>query len=246
MLYGVEDLNAFTSEVKSILAPDGIWCIQVSYLPEIIRTLSFFDICHEHLYYFSLRTLDHMLERNGLTIVHASTNEVNGGSLRVFVTHREGRSKKAGNFDQLIRQENELGLTDRHTYRRFFESVCELKQNIRSYIRQETEDGRLVIGLGASTKGNVLLQFFELDNHLLPYISERNPEKVSLRTLGTDIELISEERARQLNPSCMLVLIWFFKDEIIRREQPYLQNGGKLLFPMPYCHLVTKDGERRL
>ena len=104
----------------------------------------------------------------------------------------------------------------------------------------------MVVGLGASTKGNVLLQFFGLDRNWLPYISERNPDKVSLRTLGTDIELISEESARALSPSCMLVLIWFFKDEILKRERSYLEQGGKLLFPMPYLHLVTQDGERRL
>ena len=121
-----------------------------------------------------------------------------------------------------------------------------LKVKINGYLRDETEKGNLVVGLGASTKGNVLLQFFGIDKQVLPYISERNPEKVSLRTLGTDIELVSEERARELDPSCMLVLIWFFKDEIIKREKQYLEQGGKLLFPMPYCHLVTRDGEAPL
>ena len=121
--------------------------------------------------------------------------------------------------------------------------VADMKRQVTDYIRREKDAGNLVIGLGASTKGNVLLQFFGIDKEAMPYISERNPQKVSLRTLGTDIELVSEERARQLNPSCMLVLIWFFKDEIIKRERQYLEDGGKLLFPMPYPHLVTKDGE---
>ena len=92
----------------------------------------------------------------------------------------------------------------------------------------------------------MLLQFVGIDNKMLPYISERNPDKVGLRTLGTDIELISEEHARSLNPSCMLVLPWYFKDEIVEREQPYIQAGGKLMFPMPYPHIVTKDGEIKI
>ena len=92
----------------------------------------------------------------------------------------------------------------------------------------------------------MLLQFFGIDKSLLPCISERNPEKVSLRTLGTDIELVSEADARAKKPAYMLVLIWFFKDEIVKREQEFLEQGGKLLFPMPYLHAVSRDGEERL
>jgi hypothetical protein len=246
MFYSVEDVNAFTSEVKSILAPDGVWCIQLSYLPATIKSMSFYDICHEHLYYFSLTVLDEFMESNGLSIYDVSTNDVNGGSLRVFVSHKELDKSKPEHFYKLLEEERNMCLFDQETYQSFFRKIGEMKQKVISYIRHEAESGNLVIGLGASTKGNVLLQFFGIDNHSLPYISERNPEKVSLRTLGTDIELISEEQARALKPSCMVVLIWPFKEEIIRRESLYLQNGGKLLFPMPYCHIVTKDGEMRL
>ena len=101
----------------------------------------------------------------------------------------------------------------------------------------------LVIGLGASTKGNMLLQTFGLDKSIIPYISERNPDKVGLRTLGSDIELISEEEAHDKKPSMMLVLPWYFKDEIVKREKNYIESGGKLLIPMPYPHIVTQSGE---
>ena len=145
-----------------------------------------------------------------------------------------------------MQQEESLGLREGETYDGFYRRVLDMKETINAFIRAENEKGEMVVGLGASTKGNVLLQFFGIDSGSLPYISERNPEKVSLRTLGTDIELVSELRAREMNPSAMLVLIWFFKDELIKREREYLDNGGKLLFPMPYCHVVTKDGEERL
>ncbi len=246
MMYSIEDLRSFSSKVKSILAPDGVWCIQLSYLPALIKNMSFYDVCHEHLYYFSLTTLNNLMEQNGLSIYDASLNDVNGGSLRVFVTHADNPGPKTAGFHQISDEEKGLRLGEAETYRKFFDSVSDIKEKITEYIRSETASGNLVVGLGASTKGNVLLQFFEIDKQVLPYISERNPEKVSLKTLGTDIELISEERARELNPDCMLVLIWSFKDEIIKREVEYLQNGGKLLFPMPYCHVVSKDGERAL
>jgi len=246
MLYSVEDVNTVVAAVKSILAPDGVWCIQLSYLPALIKNMTFYDVCHEHLHYFSLTSLSVLLQTHGLTIFDAATNEVNGGSLRVFVTHAQNQRAKTASLDTLLEEEKRMRLVDRETYARFFDDVCELKRKVTTYIRQEEASGHRVIGLGASTKGNVLLQFFGLDKTLLPSISERNPEKVGLRTLGTDIELISEEQARALQPSCMLVLIWFFKEELLKRERAYLQNGGKLLFPMPYCHVVTRDGEVRL
>lgn len=243
MMYNVEDLNVFSSNVKSILAPSGIWCIQLSYLPTLIDNLSFYDVCHEHLYYFSLTTLNKLLERNGLSIYDASLNDTNGGSLRVFVTHADRPRPKTASVHNVIEEERRLGLNDVETYSKFFDEVSDIRKKIRGYLYREAERGNLVIGLGASTKGNVLLQFFGIDKVALPYIGDRNPEKVSLRTLGTDIEVISEEQARHLRPSCMLVLIWYFKDEIIKREQDYLQSGGQLLFPMPNCCIVDKDGE---
>lgn len=246
MLYSVEDVNAFAAQVRELLTPDGIWCIQVSYLKSMLDTLSFYDICHEHLYYFSLTTLMRTLERHDLEVFDASTNDVNGGSLRVFAGHRTAARPKTAGLRHLIRVEREARLQDAGIYREFFARVKRARTAVRRYVGNERKEGRSVIGLGASTKGNVLLQFFGLNRNWLPYISERNPEKVSLRTLGTGIELVSEEEARRLSPSCMLVLIWFFKDEVVAREREYLSLGGSLLFPMPYPHIVTREGERAL
>ena len=121
-----------------------------------------------------------------------------------------------------------------------------MKNKVIEVMSGEVEKGNSVFGLGASTKGNMLLQLFGITKSIMPYISERNPKKVGLKTLGTDIELISEEKARDLNPSYMLVLPWYFKDEIVKREQQYLEDGGSLLIPMPYPHIVNKGGEVKL
>ena len=104
----------------------------------------------------------------------------------------------------------------------------------------------IVIGLGASTKGNILLQHFGLGKNKIPFISERNSNKVGLRCVGTDIELISEEKARSLKPKVMVVLPWYFKEEIVKREKKYIDNGGELMFPMPYPHVVKKKTEIKL
>lgn len=246
MMYSVPDLNGFVADIKSILAEDGTWIAQLSYLPRILETLSFYDICHEHVYYFTLRTLSGLLERNGLTVTDVSQNDVNGGSIRAYITHAERGVRPTAAVGALLAQEDAGRFGEASTYRAFMERVDQMGDAIIGYLNAQRAAGKVVIGLGASTKGNVLLQYFGIDSALLPYISERNPEKVGLRTLGTDIELVSEERARALEPVAMLVLIWFFRDEILRRERPYLEAGGHLLFPMPYPHLVSARGETTL
>jgi NDP-4-keto-2,6-dideoxyhexose 3-C-methyltransferase len=243
MMYSVPELNRFVSDVKTILAPDGTWITQLSYLPSIIESLSFFDICHEHIYYFTLRTLSDLMERHGLTIVDVSQNDVNGGSIRAFVTHADRGVEPTDAVRDLLAAEESAAWGEPATFAAFMERVDAMRDAVVGYLRAERDAGRTVVGLGASTKGNVLLQYFGIDRELLPCISERNPEKVGLRTLGTDIELVSEEAARALRPSAMLVLIWFFRDELLKRERGYMEGGGSLLFPMPYPHLVGAEGE---
>jgi C-methyltransferase C-terminal domain/Methyltransferase domain len=247
MFYDLPDPNAFTKDVKSILALDGLWCIQLSYLPFMLTNMNFYDICHEHLSYYSLAALQDLMARNGLTVVDVSTNAVNGGSLRAFVAHAENSAMQSAagsdNIATLISVEEELRLEDPQTFRDYFGQIVDLARRVRGYLDAELQNGGRVFGLGASTKGNVLLQLFGITRDMMPYISERNPEKVGLRTLGTDFELISEQRARDLRPSTMLVLPWYFKKEIVARERDYLERGGRLLFPMPYAHLVTARGE---
>jgi len=246
MFYDLHDPNSFVSDIKSLLTEDGVWCIQLSYIVLMIKNLNFYDICNEHLEYYSLQTLSNLMERHGLEIFDAETNAVNGGSLRVYISHKERNEEKSESLKKLIEIEEGMKLYDSRTYKDFYQSMENLATKVRSYLLNDIKNGNKVLGLGASTKGNVLLQFFGIDKTALPYISERNPMKVGLKTLGSDIELISEEHARSLNPSCMLVLPWYFKKEIVEREQEYIKNGGKLLFPMPYPHLVTKDGEINL
>jgi hypothetical protein len=250
MFYDLSDPNSFVADVKAILAPDGVWCIQLSYLPLMITNMNFYDICHEHLSYYSLDALKRLMARNGLVVFDASTNAVNGGSLRAFVTHADNARAQTEtgrkNLKALEDIETQLQLQSAQTYRDYFRNIEDLARRVNGYIDKQIGAGGKVFGLGASTKGNVLLQFFGITKSKMPYISERNPDKVGLRTLGTDFELISEEGARERRPACMLVLPWYFKQEIVAREQDYLSQGGTLLFPMPYAHVVTKDGEIRL
>ena len=184
--------------------------------------------------------------KNGLEIVHAETNSVNGGSALVFIKHKNLNNEITADLRDLILFENSMNLSSIKTYKNFFSEMQKLSVKVTTFIKNEIKNKRLVIGLGASTKGNVLLQFFGIDKNMLPYISEKQEMKVGLKTLGTDIELISEKKARNLNPSSMLMLPWYFKEEILAREKEYLDQGGSIIIPMPYAHVVTKDGELKL
>jgi len=246
MFYDLDKPNDFVQSVKENLHKDGVWCIQLSYALSMTKNLNFYDICHEHLEYYTLKTLRFLMKRNGLHLHHAEENRVNGGSAIVFISHIDKGMKDSSELASLIDEEKFLGLYEANAYKNFYLRMNDLKLKVNAYIDGQIEKGNLVLGLGASTKGNVLLQYFGLDKKKIPAISEKQKSKVGLKTLGSDINLISEEEAYLKNPSCMLVLPWYFKDEIVAREAKYIQNGGILLFPMPYAHLVTKDGEIEL
>lgn len=245
-LYDLDDPNACIAGIKNALAPDGILCLQVASLAAVVESMNFCDICHQHLCYYSLATLGSLLARHGLLIFDASVNSVNGGSIRVFASRSERPRPASVQYMQLLERERSLCLDDPRTYADLYAKIQSLSAAIRAFVEREYQNGGLVIGLSASVKGNVLLQWFGFDRQLIPALSERNPEKIGLYTFGTDIPIISEEEARLMKPTAMLALVSFFKDEIISRERLYLEQGGKLIFPIPIPLLVTKEGEQPL
>ena len=246
MFYDFDNPNIAAKDIKGILDENGTCVIQVSYLLDTIRDMNFYDVVHEHLEYYSLKSIDYLMENNGLSIIDASTNFVNGGSLRILVTHKENKKGKTKRYEEILSEEMKWNLEDEKTYHEYKNKIQNIITKSKNFITNEINSGGIVIGLGASTKGNVLLQICGIDNKLLPYISERNKEKVGLFTLGTNMEIISEEKARAMNPSAMLVIPWNFKEEILSREKDYIENGGKMLFLMPEPHYVDKNGETKL
>jgi 2-polyprenyl-3-methyl-5-hydroxy-6-metoxy-1,4-benzoquinol methylase len=243
MFYDLDDPNKAVQDIKKLLSKDGVLCIQVSYLYDTIRDMNFYDICHEHLEYYSLKTLMYLMKKNGMEVFDASTNNVNGGSIRIMAAHKEAKRPKSENLEYILLKERVFSLSDPRTYTIFSKLINISARRAKDYIKKQSG---LVIGLGASTKGNVLLQLSGIDNKMLPFISERNPFKVGLRTLGTDMLLISEDEARRKAPTCIFVIPWNFKAEIVQREKEYLEKGGKMLFIMPYPYVLSKDGETRL
>ncbi|MBU6214860.1 methyltransferase domain-containing protein [Patescibacteria group bacterium] len=250
MFYDLEDPNAFVKDVKAILDPDGLWVVQMSYLPLMLQQLAFDNICHEHLEYYSLTAFKYLMDRNDLEIVDCELNDVNGGSFRISMRPKGAdpalyatapyRDVAAYRVASILSHEKTLDLSDPRTYRSFYEKACGLRDQTLAFLKAEKARGKTIWAYGASTKGNTLLQWWGIDNTLIDGIAERQPMKYGLKTVGTNIPIASDEEMRKANPDYLLVLPWHFIDSFIRREQAFLNRGGKFIVPCPRFEVIGK------
>ncbi len=240
MFYDLDAPVEFAKQIESILADDGVWHFEQSYMPSMLRMNSYDTICHEHLEYYSLGVVKIILEKAGLKIVDVVMNAINGGSFAVTAAKAGNRSivQNLAVIDWLLEQEHRMGLNTPRPYRDFEERVFRHRDDLTRLIRALNADGKKILGYGASTKGNVVLQFCGLTNKDIPAIAEVNAEKFGCVTPGTHIPIISEQEARAMKPDYFFVLPWHFKDGILRREKEYLASGGKMIFPFPEIEIV--------
>ena len=243
MFYDLEEPNKFVADIQRILHPQGVWIVQMSYLPLMLKQNDFGNICHEHLEYYSLQSLEYLLDQHGFSIVDAQLNDINGGSIRAFIRNRGAdpaafgddayRQRAAERLTRLRQNEADLGLDGTTPYQEFAERVQAIKQQVGDFIKDQVERKKKVFVYGASTKGNTMLQYFELDNSLISAAAERNPDKWGMVTVGTRIPIISEAEARAARPDYFLVLPWHFIEEFKARERDYLSSSGKFIVPLP-------------
>ncbi len=240
MFYDLDSPIEFARQIESILADDGIWHFEQSYMPSMLRLSAYDTICHEHLEYYSLGVVKLILEKVGLKIVDVVMNEVNGGSFAVTAAKAANRSivQNSAVINWLLEQEDRMGLHTPRPYRDFEERVFNHRDDLTRLIRALNADGNKILGYGASTKGNVVLQFCGLTQKDIPAIAEVNQDKFGRFTPGTYIPIVSEQEARAMKPDYFLVLPWHFKDVILRREKEYLTSGGKMIFPFPEIEII--------
>ncbi len=239
MFYDLESPIAFAKEIESILAPGGVWHFEQSYMPSMLRTNSYDTVCHEHLEYYSLGVVKKILDEAGMRPIDVKMNGVNGGSFAVTaVRHSDPRGGAESVVEWLLLQEERMGLQTPRPYRQFEERVYNHRTDLIRLLEALKDDGKTVIGYGASTKGNVVLQFCGIGPDLLPCIVEVNPDKFGHVTPGSHIPIVSEVEARAMHPDYMLVLPWHFRDNIVRREKEFLSRGGRLIFPFPEIEIV--------
>lgn len=248
MFYDLDDPDPFLKDAHDILERDGLFVLQMSYSPLMVRQTAFDNICHEHIFYYTLTTLGNRLKKAGFTVVDVELNDVNGGSFRVYAKRTDADLTTFGTqpyrdvcqfrVDSLLDFELNDGWNTPEKWIQFYSQIQELKKLTVSFIKTVKAEGKTVWCYGASTKGNTLLQYFGLDNTLIDGIAERSPYKFGLRTVGTDIPIESEEVMRAANPDYLLVLPWHFISEFVQREQAYLQGGGKFIVPCPEFKVI--------
>jgi SAM-dependent methyltransferase len=240
MFYDLEHPHSFVQDIKAILHDEGIWILELSYLPTMLAMNSFDTICHEHLEYYSLAPMERLLAENGLEVIDVTLNDMNGGSFRVVAGHA-GKVKPSdaarARVQDMRLKEFELALDTDAPFAVFRNNIEKIKKDLQTFLKKAKKERKLVHGYGASTKGNTILQFCDITPDLMPAVADRNKDKWGSHTIGTNIPIISEEESRKQKPAYFLVLPWHFITEMKKRETDFLRRGGKFVLPMPEVRL---------
>jgi len=239
MFYDLEDPIAFARQIEEILDNNGVWHFEQSYMPSMLRTNSYDTICHEHLEFYSLNVVKRILTEANLKVIDVQMNAINGGSFAVTAA-KKGSPLQENHavIKWLLDQEKAMGLNTPKPYRDLEERVFRHRDDLIRLIRALNADGKTVLGYGASTKGNVMLQFCGFSPKDIPAIAEVNEDKFGCFCPGTGIPIISEAEARAMNPDYFIVLPWHFKNGIIEREKEFLDHGGRMIFPFPEIEII--------
>jgi hypothetical protein len=239
MFYDLQRPMEFVHQIRDVLADDGIWLLEHSYLPAMLGTNAYDTICHEHLEYYALRQLDWMMSHSEMKLLDVSENDTNGGSFAITVARAESPYKpNKQRIAAMLAQEEKLGLHRDNPLEEFKQRMFAHREKLVNLLANLRREGKTVLGYGASTKGNVILQFCGITPELLPAIAEVNPDKFGCFTPGTLIPIVSEEEARKMKPDAFLALPWHFRNTLLEREEKFLQHGGKMIFPLPNIEII--------
>tara|TARA_B110000967_G_scaffold195045_1_gene224163 strand:+ start:2857 stop:4119 length:1263 start_codon:yes stop_codon:yes gene_type:complete len=237
MFYDIEDPNSFCSDINYLLNKNGIWMLELSYFPLLLKNLTYDQICHEHLCYYTLRSFNKIISKHNLQILDFSFNEINGGSVEIICAKKNSSHlpKKEKIKNQLSYEES----INSNSFKKFNARIENTKTMLNFFLTKISK--RDIIAYGASTKGNIVLNHCEIDNKQIKYICDANPYKFNKYTPGSNLKIISKKNMRIKKPKYLLVLIWSFRKEVIKQELDYLKKGGKLIFHLPIFHIVDSN-----
>ena len=249
MFYDLDNPRPFIRDVHKILADDGVFVVQMSYTPLMLKQMAFDNICHEHVYYYNLTSIKALFEAEGFVIRDCSLNDTNGGSFRVYFQKSTSDKRTFATQQQrdvcdyrvastLAYEAAHWDLSKPQLWADFGANINKLRGQVLEFLHAAKAEGKTVYGYGASTKGNTLLQLFGITPDLVTAIAERSPYKFGLETVGSRIPIVSEEDMRAAKPDYLLVLPWHFIDEFVKREQDFITGGGKLVVPCPVFQII--------
>jgi 2-polyprenyl-3-methyl-5-hydroxy-6-metoxy-1,4-benzoquinol methylase len=244
MFYDLENPVEFVEGVKQLLNHRGVWVFEMSYMPAMLKLDSFDTICHEHLEYYSLAVIEIILKKAGMKLFKIGFNDINGGSIRCFATHDTNitfdNADDIAFLNETRQAEFDLELDTDKPYAAFWQRISKLKTELNSLLTKLKSEGKKIHIYGASTKGNTILQWCDIDHTMIDCAAERNPDKYGAMTLGTNIPIVSEADSRAMNPDYYLVLPWHFKEEFLQREKETVERGIGLIFPLPKIEIIKK------
>ena len=239
IFYDVDNPNLFCQDIESLLDDNGIWICEFSYLPLMLKNLTFDQICHEHLTYYTFTVFENIINKNGLKVIDFKINEINGGSIEIIIAKK--KCKRKANFkliNSILNDEKKINL---NSYKNFENRINKSRKDLKLFIDKNYP----IAAYGASTKGNIVLNYNKLGSNKISYICDANPKKYGKYTPGSNIKIISKKKMRKLNPKFLLVLIWSFRSEIIKQELDYIKNGGSLVFHLPKLHIINKTNYKK-
>ena len=240
VLYDLDNPRKFAQDIAEILNDNGIWHFEQSYLPTMVDTLSYDTICHEHLLYLTLSDIQNLLAGTDMVIIDASLNSINGGSITV-TAQKSSKKKKSPFVDFLLDKEEKSGYRTNEPIKRFSEKASQHKIDLKNLIQKYIASGFEVYALGASTKGNVLLQWLEIDQKMIKSVGDVNSRKFGKQTPGTCIPIVAESEILNLAKENVIAIVlpWHFRQGIVTKSQQFMQSGGALLFPLPQIEVVS-------
>lgn len=243
MFYDLENPITFAKDIYSILADDGIWILEQSYLPAMLEAKAYDTICQEHLEFYCLAQIEWIMEAANLRVIEVSQNDTNGGSFRIIAAKKESNWEEDMSVHRMRLYEKDGKFDLLKTYEDFEAVTDACKEELVNFINKAKEEGKRVYGYGASTKGNVILQYCGLTRDDIIAIAEVNEDKFGHVTPGSNIPIVSEKEAKEGKPDYFIVLPWHFKENILKREKEYIeQSGCAFVFPLPEFNIV--GGER--
>jgi NDP-4-keto-2,6-dideoxyhexose 3-C-methyltransferase len=245
MFYDLVDPNSFVSDIKKCLHEEGLWIIQMNYLGLMFNNLGYDNILHEHLEYHSLLSLKYLLDRHDFEISDVELNDVNAGSYRVFITHKNTslQLSKDGKkrVSSLIAKEQKKGFLTLKPYEEFAVNIAKSKNELQSLFNNITKNNKTVFVYGASTRGLVILEHMGITNNDIPFATDNNSDKWGLIMAGTGIPIVSLEKYREMNPDYLLVLPYQYINEIAKQEKDFLEKGGKMIIPLPHPKIIDSS-----
>jgi len=233
----IDDIDEIVRGIKTLLADDGVYVFEVKYLPDLINQKQFDMIYHEHLLYYTLRPAIELFKKFGMDVFDVKKVSTHGGSIRVFVCNR-GAYPVNDSVKKMLEYEESSGFYDLKTFEKFAADIFEVKKNLVAFVRKLKSEKKRIIGYGAPAKGNTLLGFFEFGPNEIEYITDNTPAKIGLLTPGTHIPVVSNDILKTDTPDYALLLIWNYRDAVLKREEDLRKRGMKFIVMLPKLEVL--------